>query len=157
MTAVVVSRKLASTLGTDYSQSLADEFALWKEGGIGEGDTFGKTSKFEAPKSIRGILNKVHLETDQVTKRWDRMLHVEKVTDPQAYTSDRILVFGQMVDVIHAPYLLVTILDPGHKLMDDHLMLAEVGAYFGSESRAFSREYPSESWVTSGFPNIQPA
>jgi mRNA interferase YafO len=152
MTAVVVSRKLTHSIGTDYSHSLAGEFSLWKSGGIGPGDTFGKTSKFEAPRSIREVLNKVHLETDSVTRHWTRMLEVEKVEDPQAYTSDRILVFGRMWDVAQTPYLLVTILEPGHDLMKDWPMLAEVGAYFGSESRAFSREYPSTAWITAGFP-----
>lgn len=152
MTQVVVSRKLTLSAGTSFSQTLADEFVLWKKGVIGPGDTFGKTSPFSAPPSIRDVLEKVHLEHQGVSARWNSMLEVEKIYDPQAYTSDRLLVFGRAWDAPRSPYLLVTILDPAHDQMKDWPMLAEVGAYFNSEVSLFSRDYPStNSWVTSGF------
>lgn len=152
MTQVVVSRKLTLSAGAAFSQTLADEFVLWKRGEIGAGDTFGKTTEFSAPPSIKGILEKVHLEHQGVSARWNHMLEVEKIYDPQAYTSDRLLVFGRAWDAPRSPFLLVTILDPAHEQMRNWPMLAEVGTYFNSEVNLFSREYPStSSWVTSGF------
>jgi mRNA interferase YafO len=151
MTAVVVSRKLTLSIGREAAQTYADEFSLWKQGGIGPGDFFGKTTPFVAPPAIKGVLEKVHLENEGVSRRWDSMLK-EGIDDPQAYTSDKILVFGRMWDVKLSPYMLVTILDPGHDQMKDWPMLAGVGAYFGAESAAFARAYPSTAWVTSGFP-----
>jgi mRNA interferase YafO len=152
MTAVVVSRKLTLAIGEKLSQSYASEFSLWKQGLIGAGDFFGKTTPFVAPPAIKNVLEKVHLEHKGVSRRWDAMLR-EGVLDPQAYTSDKILVFGRMWDVRLSPYMLVTILEPGHDQMKDWPMLAGVGAYFGAESAAFSREYPTTAWVTSGFPS----
>lgn len=152
MTQVVVSRKLTLSAGADFSQTLADEFVLWKRGEIGAGDTFGKTTPFIAPPSIKGVLEKVHLEHEGVSAHWDRMLYVDKVFDPQAYTSDRLLVFGRAWDAPRSPFLLMTILDPAHDQMKNWPMLAVVGADFNAEVSLFSREYPSiSSWVTSGF------
>ncbi len=149
MIPVIVSRKLTFTIGSTASQHLANEFALWLSGGIGPGDTFGKTSPFVAPKSIVGILQKVHLESDDATSRWNAMIE-QGVSDPQAFTSDRVLVFGRAWDAPQAPYLLVTILDPGHEQMRDAPMLDEVGSYFNAEARSFSREHPSAEWISAG-------
>lgn len=152
MTAVVVSRRLTLITGTDQAKVWADEFSLWKQGGIGPGDTFGKTSGFFAPPDVVGQLSKVHLENDRVSDRWNRMLD-EGIEDPQAYTSDKILVFGRAWDVPKAPYLLVALLDPdGHEQMKNWPMLSELGVHFNSEARAFSQDFPTISgWITSGF------
>lgn len=150
MIPVIVSRKLTATMGSIASQHLANEFALWLSGGIGPGDTFGKTSPFVAPKSIVDLLQKVHLESDDAMPRWNAMIK-QGVSDSQAFTSDRVLVFGRAWDAPKAPYLLVTILDPGHEQMRDVPMLNEVGAYFSAEVRSFSREHPSSEWISVGF------
>lgn len=150
MIPVIVSRKLATTLGSDKAQILADEFALWLSGGIGPGDTFGKRSPFSAPKSIVGLLEKVHLESDDAVARWDGMIG-RGITDSQAFTSDRVLVFGRAWDAPKAPYLLMTILEPGHEKMKDWSMLSAVGAEFTSEIRSFAREHPSDAWIAFGY------
>lgn len=152
MTKVIVSRRLTLIAGPGQSKIWADEFSLWKQGGIGAGDTFGKTSFFAAPPSIAGQLEKVHLENDRVSARWNRMLD-EGIQDPQAYTSDKILVYAQACDAPMAPYLLIALLDPdGHEQMKNWPMLSELGIHFESEARAFSRDYPQVSgWVASGF------
>lgn len=151
MTAVVVSRKLTLLTGPHEAQNMANEFSLWKQGGIGPGDYFGKSSSFSVPTDIVGVLNKVHLENERVKQRWDNMLD-EGIEDPQAFTSDKILVFGRAWDVPRAPFLLVTLLEPGHEQMKDWPMLSELGIYFNSEARSFSQDYPSTTaWITSGF------
>lgn len=152
MTAVVVSRRLTLITGPDEAKNWADEFSLWKQGGIGPGDTFGKTSQFVAPSDISGLLNKVHLENPDVSARWNRMLD-EGIEDSQAYTSDKILVFGRAWDVPRTPYFLLALLDPdAHEQMKDWPMLSELGIHFNSEARAFSQDFPTISgWITSGF------
>ncbi|AIN57807.1 type II toxin-antitoxin system YafO family toxin [Pseudomonas soli] len=153
MTTVVVSRRLTLITGYDEAQAWADEFSLWKQGGIGPGDTFGKTTDFVAPPAIVGQLSKVHLENDYVSARWNRMLD-EGIDDPQAYTSDKILVFGRAWDAPLSPYFLLSLLDPdAHEQMKDWPMLSELGVHFNSEARAFSQDFPTISgWVTAGFP-----
>lgn len=156
MTAVVLSRKLtqvlAQTGGTDYPRHFAEEFQLWKDGGIGAGDTFGKNTPFIKPKEVVECdLWKVHLETTGVTKRWNRMLEEECVTDPQAYTSDRLLVYSQLGDFAYRPYLLLSILDPAHSLMQDPARVRTLAEAYELERKAFSRWVPGDgSWVVVG-------
>lgn len=150
MIPVIVSRKLTATIGSDKARNLAEEFALWLSGGIGPGDTFGKKSPFSAPKSVVGLLEKVHLESDDAIARWNGMIR-QGITDSQAFTSDRVLVFGRAWDAPKAPYILMTILEPSHEKMKDWSMLHEVGTEFSAEIRLFAREHPSDAWIYVGY------
>jgi|GEM_PF-6719403 len=156
MTAVVLSRRLAQDLaqygGSTFPRHFAAEFQLWKEGGIGAGDTFGKNTPFSKPKAVVECdLWKVHLETSAVTPRWNRMLDEEGITDPQAYTSDRLLVYGQLGDFAYRPYLLLSILDPAHSLMQDPARVLTLAEAYELERFAFSRWSPGDdSWTVVG-------
>lgn len=153
--AVVVGRKLTALLdaqGSGYSQHLANEFHLWKQGGIGPGDTFGKASLFARPDAVVRIgLSKVHLETPAVTKHWTRMLEVQKVKNKDAYTSNRILVYAQLGDVSKQPYLLLAILDPGHSFMKQPVLVKGLAVAYETERSDYCNSLADPSWVKAGF------
>lgn len=152
MTAVILSRKLSIEMPHPQAVSLVEEFKLWREGGIGPGDTFGKDSAFMKPKSLVDVgLRKVHLEDPRVTQRWNYLLNVEKIEDPQAYTSDKVLVYGQLGYMRLSPYLLLTILDPGHFQMENPELVKGLGIFYESEQAAIGKYYPTSDWIAAGF------
>lgn len=156
MTAVVLSRKLALDLktysGPSHPYDFASEFQLWKDGGIGPGDTFGKDSRFIKPAQVvRCDLWKVHLEDTKVSARWDQMLQ-QGVNDPNAYTSDRALVYTRLGDVDYQPYLLLSIIDPAHPFMQNPSNVRQLATAYEIEREAFARYYPGDEWVVVGMP-----
>lgn len=152
MTAVILSRKLTLSMPRDHAQSLADEFKLWREDGIGAGDTFGKDSAFMKPKALTDLgLRKVHLESDNVVEQWNRKIALGE-TDPQRFTSDRVLVYGKLGDMRLTPFLLLTILDPGHSYMEQPDLVRGLGIFFETERSEIGKRFLSSEWVTAGFP-----
>ncbi|KTT33833.1 hypothetical protein SB18R_03365 [Pseudomonas oryzihabitans] len=155
MTAVVVSRKLTLLLESQNpgdAQELADEFLLWKKKLIGPGDTFGKSSLFGKPASVVRLgLAKVHLESDAVTANWDYLLSVKKQMDPDKYTSDRVLVYGQLGDMPRQPYFLLTILEPGHEYMEDPDLVKQLAPAYEKERDLYGKTLADPNWVTAGF------
>ncbi|WP_288359422.1 type II toxin-antitoxin system YafO family toxin [uncultured Pseudomonas sp.] len=153
--AVVVGRKLTALLeaqGDGQSQHLADEFHLWKQGGIGPGDTFGKASFFARPEAVVRVgLSKVHLETPAVEDRWTYMLEVEQVKDRDAYTSDKILVYAQLGDVSKQPFLLLAILEPGHSFMKQPVLVKGLAVAYETERSDYCKTLADPSWVKAGF------
>ncbi len=155
MTAVVVGRKLTAVLEQirpGFAVTVADEFSLWKQGGIGPGDFFGKCTPFSKPPEIVRLgIHKVHLETPSVASRWNRMLG-EGVEDPQAFTSDTLLVFTHMGDVRAQPYLLFALLEPAHAMMQDPANVKSLSAAYEAERSEYTRTLADPTWVTAGFP-----
>lgn len=152
MTAVILSRKLTFTMPAHEAFTLVGEFKLWKEGGIGPGDFFGKDSAFMKPKSVVDMqLRKVHLETEAVASEWTRKIQLGQ-EDPNKFTSDKILVYGQLGDLRHTPYLLLTILDPGHAKMESPDLVRGLGIYYETERADIGKHFPSDDWLAVGFP-----
>ncbi|MCG6574863.1 hypothetical protein EGM97_09100 [Pseudomonas sp. AF32] len=152
MTAVILSRKLSLEMPHHEAVSLVQEFQLWRDGGIGPGDTFGKDTAFMKPKSVVDLgLRKVHLETPNVTPRWNYLIETEKVEDPQAFTSDKILVYGQLGYMRRAPYLLLTILEPGHLQMESPELVKGLGIFYESEQAAIGKYFPDNEWISTGY------
>jgi mRNA interferase YafO len=153
MTAVILSRKLTISMPRHEAVSLADEFVLWREGGIGPGDTFGRDTAFMKPQAIVDLgLRKVHLEEPSVSDSWNRKLEAGE-EDHFRYTSDRVLVYGRLGDVKYNPFLLLTILDPGHAFMEQSELVKGLGIFFETERADIGKHFPSPEWVTSGFPS----
>lgn len=152
MTAVILSSRLALQLPPVSALSLVEEFKLWREGGIGPGDTFGKDSAFMRPKSLVDLgLRKVHLEDDRVRDSWNRKLRKGE-EDSQAYTSDRVLVYGLLGDMKYSPFLLLTILDPGHAFMEKSDLVKGLGLFFETERADIGKYFPGPQWTSAGFP-----
>ncbi|MDH1012320.1 type II toxin-antitoxin system YafO family toxin [Pseudomonas nicosulfuronedens] len=156
MTAVVLSRKLTIDLSTQFGAAapydFASEFQLWKNGGIGYGDTFGKNSLFaRPPELVRLGMEKVHLETQADTARWNSMMD-QGVTDPNAYTSNRVLVYSRLGDMQYQPFLLLQILDPGHAFMQDPSKVATLALFHEMERAAFAKRVIGDNWVVAGMP-----
>lgn len=152
MNCVVLSTLLARDLPTEEAVILVNEFRLWKDGGIGAGDTFGKDTAFARPKSVVDAgIRKVHMEGPRVSVAWDRKLRAGE-DDPQAYTSDKILVYAHLGDLQQMPYLLLAILEPGHAQMADPSLVRGLATLYDVERAAFARTFPGSLWITSGFP-----
>lgn len=152
MSAVILSRKLTLSMPRTEAVSLASEFSLWRQGGIGPGDTFGKDTAFMKPKSIVDMaLRKVHIEEPSVTHEWNQKLKSGEL-DPQRYTSDRVLVYGRLGEMKYNPYLLLTILDPGHIFMEQSDLVSGLGVFFETERQDIGKYFPSSDWVVAGFP-----
>ncbi|KMM91995.1 MULTISPECIES: type II toxin-antitoxin system YafO family toxin [Pseudomonas] len=152
MTAVILSRRLTLLIPRQEAVSLVSEFKLWREGGIGPGDTFGKDSAFKKPKSLVDMgLRKVHLEEPSVSQEWDRGIR-RGITDPQRFTSNRVLVYGQLGEMKHNPYLLLTILDPGHSFMEQPDLVRGLGVFFETERQDIGKYFPSPEWISAGPP-----
>lgn len=154
MTAVVLSRKLALSLsaagGYESALSLATEFQLWREGGIGPGDTFGKNTPFIKPKQLTELgLWKVHLEEPAVTWMWDRLLK-RGFKDPDSFTSDKVLVYAHLADMAYQPYLLQDILYPGHAFMENPHLVLGLASEYEAERKALSVRVPSDNWIVVG-------
>jgi len=155
MTAVVLSRKLTLSLtaagGYEAAHSLATEFQLWRNGVIGPGDTFGKSTPFIKPKQVVELgLWKVHLEEEAVTPVWNRLLD-RGVEDPNSFTSDKVLVYAHLADMAYQPYLLLNILYPGHAFMENPDLVAGLAFEYEAERKAFSVRVPADNWVVVGF------
>lgn len=156
MTSVILSRKLSIEMPRQEAISLVTEFQLWRDGGIGPGDTFGKDSAFMKPKSVVDLgLRKVHLEEPRVTSRWNYLLEVKKIEDSQAYTSDKVLVYGKLGYMSCTPYLLLTILEPGHIQMENPELVSGLGIFYESEQAAIGRSFPTDEWITAGFDTLR--
>jgi len=156
MTAVVLSRKLtiqvSQAFGVQAPYHLASEFQLWKDGGIGYGDTFGKRSLFaKPPELVRLGMEKVHMETPADTPRWNSMMD-QGIDDPDAYTSDKVLVYSRLGDMEYQPYLLLQILEPGHEFMQDSRRVAALALLHELERKAFANRGIGDSWVVVGMP-----
>lgn len=156
MTAVVLSRRLALDLqtlsGPEHPQAFAAEFQLWKDGGIGPGDAFGKNTPFiKPPEVVRCDLWKVHLEDASVTPRWNRLLE-QGVSDPDAFTSDRLLVYTRLADLAYQPYLLLSIIDPAHPFMQAPQNVRQLATAYEIEREAFTKYYPGDPWIVVGMP-----
>jgi hypothetical protein len=156
MTAVVLSRKLALDLtnlrDSTYAFNFASEFQLWKDGGIGPGDTFGKNTPFIKPADVvRCDLWKVHLEVDDVSVHWNRKLTAGEL-DPNRFTSDSALVYSRLGDMTYQPYLLLSILDPAHPFMENPSKVQALAAMFEQERSAFARREVEDPWVVVGMP-----
>ncbi len=152
MIAVILSRKLTLLMPRQEAVSLVSEFKLWREGGIGPGDTFGKDSAFAKPKSVVDMgLRKVHLEEPSVSDAWTRRLRTGE-EDPQRFTSDKLLVYGRLGDAQYNPYLLLTILEPGHAHMEQPDLVRGLGVFFETERQDIGKYFPSSEWLSAGFP-----
>ncbi|WP_024640951.1 type II toxin-antitoxin system YafO family toxin [Pseudomonas syringae] len=154
MIPVILSRKLTTSLPKVEAEKLCSEFSLWKEGLIGAGDFFGKDTLFSRPPEVvRMGIRKVHLETPAVEDLWNAKLKAGK-NDPLKFTSDKILVYGALTDLEHAPYLLLTILEPGHDQMEDPEVMRSLGVFYESERQQVGKFFPARQWMAYGFPNI---
>lgn len=152
MIRVVLSAYLNLVLSSEDAVSLVGEFKLWKEGGIGPGDTFGKDTAFMRPKSVvEAGIRKVHLETPDVTGAWTRKLN-SGVDDPQKFTSDKVLVYVHLEDVKNTPFLLLAILEPGHAWMADPDLVRGLAVLYEQERDALARTFPGKMWISAGFP-----
>ncbi|AQL39463.1 type II toxin-antitoxin system YafO family toxin [Pseudomonas syringae] len=152
MTPVILSRKLTTSLPKIEAEKLCSEFSLWKDDGIGPGDFFGKDTAFaRPPEVVRMGIRKVHLETPDVQDLWNAMLEAGK-NNPLKFTSDKILVYGSLADLEHAPYLLLTILEPGHDQMEDPYVVRSLGVFYESERQQIGKFFPAGHWMTYGFP-----
>lgn len=152
MTCAVLSTRLRLALSVEESAGLLAEFCLWKDGGIGAGDYFGKDSAFMRPKSVVDAgIRKVHLETPDVTAQWDRKLKAG-VTDADKYTSDKVLVYVRLGDVKHAPYMLLVILEPGHQQMSDPDLVLGLAILYEQERNASPRRFLMATGPLTVFP-----
>ncbi|WP_223535577.1 type II toxin-antitoxin system YafO family toxin [Pseudomonas sp. GL-B-16] len=148
MTAVVISRSLAAEMGPDVALQLAVDFQFYKSDQASNfGDIFGRDKDFLFPDIVvKNCIWHVHMEQPSVESYWQQLWDNN---EPQVkYTSDKILIYGQMTDVSFNPYLLLTILDPaGHKKMDDIERMKALGAEYEDEVFAYSARLPSQKWV----------
>ena len=104
------------------------------------------------PKSLVDLgLRKVHLENPNVTPKWNNLLNVQNELDPQAYTSDKLLVYGQLGYLSRSPYLLLTILDPAHFQMENPELVKGLGIFYESEQSAVGKYFPTADWISAGF------
>lgn len=146
MKPVVISTSLKFDLGKEASVALATEFQLFKAGQTYLGEIFGKDVPFIKPQAVvEQKLWHVHLETDLVTKRWDRL--ADRGADQDRFTSDRILVYTMMGDFYLQPFLLLTILDPGHSKMSDPIFMRSLADLTERERSAYARDPANEEWI----------
>lgn len=148
MTAVLVSRFLAEQYGTESAIELASGFRDYKKNQYDEyGFIYGKDKGFLYPEIVvTNGLKHVHMYQPCVDKRWEKLL--SEGAEQDAFTSNRMLVYGQMLEVSYTPYLLLTILDPaGHEQMKDIERMRAIGAEYEDEAFAYSARLPSDAWI----------
>lgn len=154
MTLVVISRTLNVELGDQNAQDLANDFRDYKSGDISFGAIFGRDRPLIRPNEITAEqLQHVHLEDSACSAAWDEITdnYYRKKFSQDNYTSNTILVYGQLYDVKDTPFLLHAILKPlGHALMDDVPFMRELAAEFREERRTYAAHltYPTPlRWV----------
>ncbi|WP_052024709.1 type II toxin-antitoxin system YafO family toxin [Pseudomonas sp. G5(2012)] len=146
MKPVVVSASLKIDIGKEASLQLATEFQLYKAGQTYLGEFFGKDVPFIKPKQVvEQKLWHVHLETDLVTRQWGKL--AEREADQDRFTSDRILVYTMLGDFHLQPFLLLTLLDPGHSHMADPIFMRSLADLTERERSAYSRDPANEDWT----------
>ena len=146
MRPVVISTSLKVDLGTESSLALASEFKLYKAGQTYLGEFFGKDVPFIKPKPVVDQeLWHIHMETSLVTSQWDKL--AERRADQDRFTSDRILVYTMLGDFHLQPFLLVTILDPGHEKMKDATFMRSLADLTEQERKAYSTACANDNWI----------
>jgi len=148
MTAVVISRSLTAEMGEEFAYQFARDFKAYKsDQAENYGVIFGRDKGFLYPDIVvKNGLQHVHLVQESVLSDWkQRWIDQE----PQEnFTSNKILVYGQMTEVSFTPHLLLTILDPGgHAQMSDIERMKAVGEEFEEEYFRYSSRLPSDKWV----------
>lgn len=156
MTAVVLSRKLTLLLQKNVGPSepsvFATRFQQWRDSELMAGEVFGKNSAFIKPRSVvEAGLWKVHMETPETKRKWDRLADKGE-DDPNAYTSDKILVYARLSDLKYQPFMPLLILHPGHAFMQNPELVGRLADFYEDERYDFVRRLASEPWVTVGFP-----
>jgi mRNA interferase YafO len=148
MTAVVISRSLTAEMGEGAAYELATDFKRYKADPANNfGDIFGRDKPHLFPEIVvKNNIWHVHMEQPSVENYWQQLWDQNA---PQVeYTSNKILVYGQMMDVSFTPYLLLTILDPkGHAQMKDIERMRALGEEYEDEVFAYSARLPTQKWV----------
>jgi len=148
MVAVVISRSLTAEMGEGAAYELASDFKSYKsDQACNYGDVFGRDKKFLFPDIVvKNEMWHVHMEQPSVESEWQK--HWDNGEPQVKFTSDKILVYGQMSEVSFTPYLLLTILDPdGHKKMDDFDYMKSLGEEYVDEVFAYSVRLPTDKWI----------
>lgn len=148
MTAVVISRSLTAEMGEGTALELATDFRFYKlDPASNFGDIFGRDKPHLFPDVVvKNGLWHVHMEQPSVENIWQKLW--DQGAPQEKFTSNKILVYGRMMDVSFTPYMLMTILDPGgHAQMSDVERMRAVGEEYEDEVFAYSARLPSQKWV----------
>lgn len=148
MTAVVISRSLTAEMGEGAAYDLATDFKRYKADPDNNfGDIFGRDKKHLLPNIlVKNDVWHVHMEQPSVENYWQQLW--DQNAAQNEYTSDKVLVYGRMMEVSFTPYLLLTILDPnGHDKMKDIEYMKALGAEYEDEVFAYSARLPTQKWV----------
>ena len=147
MPAVVISRSLRLDIGDRPARDLGRDFLDYKLGRDSFGDVFGRDKAHTRPAEVKALnLWHVHLEERGSVADWDRFWNQGYPQDN--FTSDRILVYGQMLDLARAPWLLFTILSPfGHAKMDDDLGMRALAKDYSLEKQAYIQNPSPSHWI----------
>ncbi len=151
MVAVAISRSLRQDIGDAESIQLAENFRDYKAGLQAFGLVFGRDRQFVKPAEVVAEeIWHVHLEDNACISAWDYLTDnfVQRRFTQDNYTSDTILVYGQLWDVRRTPYLLQAILAPdGHDQMKSDLRMRAIAAEFADERRDFTVATSFSDWI----------
>lgn len=151
MVAVAISRTLRQDIGDAESIQLAENFRDYKTGLQSFGHVFGRDRALIKPSEIVAEeIWHVHLEDDACMSAWDYLSEnfTQRRYSQDNYTSDTILVYGQLWDVRRTPYLLHAILAPnGHDQMSDNLRMRAIAAEFADERKDFTAATSFSDWI----------
>lgn len=148
MTAVVISRSLTAEMGASAAFDLATDFQFYKSDPDNNfGDIFGRDKPHLFPDIVvKNGLRHVHMEQPSVESYWQQLW--DQGAKQVDFTSNKILIYGRMMDVSFTPFLLLTILDPqGHAQMSDIERMRAVGEEYEDEVFAYSARLPTQQWV----------
>ncbi len=147
MSAVVISRSLRLDIGDNSAKELGRDFLDYKLGRDSFGDVFGRDKAHTKPAEIKALnLWHVHLWERSVDDAWDRLWAQGYPQDN--FTSDKILVYGHMPDVVLKPWLLLTMLSPfGHEKMEDELGMRAIAEEYKLAKQAYINNPSPAHWI----------
>lgn len=147
---VVIGKTLEQALGSGPALDLAIAFGEWKDGAYETGRIFGRNEPFRKHReAVSEELWHVHLEEASVTSAWASM-RKRGFDNPRNYTSDTILVYGQMTDLSYQPYMLVAVFAPnGHDDMEDRSKMDKAVAEYVRDRKDYSWSPDKSGWTIS--------
>lgn len=145
---VVIGKTLEQALGSGPALELANTFSDWKDGLYEVGKVFGRDVPFRRHRgAVEEQLWHVHLEEARVTADWADKRR-RGYPDPWHYTSDTILVYGQMTDLSYQPYMLMAVFTPnGHDDMESPSKMDGVVAEYTRDRKDFSWSPDKSGWT----------